>query len=137
MKGSFQPVVLKDGEGRHYDMGAIRATFKVDEAETQGRLSASEWFLDAMHEGPGAHKHEENEEVFYVLEGTASIMVGETWHHLSAGSFCLIPRGVMHDFRNESTRTIRLLNFFVPGPFEHLMPQIADWYRENPAKGLG
>ena len=136
MKELPQPIVLNEGDGRHYDMGPIRATFKADDAETEGRFSVSEWYLDARHEGPGAHKHDENEEVFYVLEGTASILIGEKWHHLSAGSFCLVPRGIMHDFRNEGSQPIRLLNFFLPGPFEPMMPQIVDWYRKNPARQL-
>lgn len=131
------PVVLYPGEGRHYDMGAISATFKADDAETECRFSASEWFLEPMHEGPGPHKHDDNDEIFYVLKGTASILVGEKWHHLPAGSFCFVPRGVMHDFRNESTGSMGLLNVFLPGPFEQMMPVIVDWYRQNPAKRLG
>lgn len=131
-----QPIILNAGEGRHYDMGAIRATFKADDAETEGRFSVSEWYLDPMHEGPGAHKHDENDEVFYILKGTASVLIGETWHDLSAGSFCFTPRGVMHDFRNETTEPMCLLNVFLPGPFEQLMPAIVDWYRQHPAKRL-
>lgn len=129
-------IVLGPGRGRVYDMGAIGAVFKADGDETGGRFSVSEWTLAARHEGPGAHKHDDNDEIFYVLEGSASILIGEQWHVLAAGSFCMIPRGVLHDFRNESSAPIRLLNVFVPGPFEAMMPMIVDWYRDNPAKRL-
>lgn len=131
-----EPVVLGPGEGRPYDMGALRAVFKADAPETGGEFSISEWWLDARHEGPGAHKHDENEEIFYVLEGTASTLLGERWHRLPKGSVCVVPRGVMHNFRNESSTRIGLLNIFLPGPFEEMMPMIVDWYRNNPARPL-
>ena len=132
-----KPVVWGPGEGRQYDMGALQAIFKADQAETQGRFSISEWWLEPRREGPGAHKHDENEEVFYVLEGVASILIADEWRQMPKGSICVIPRGVVHDFRNESSARIGLLNFFLPGPFEHLMPKIVDWYRDNPARPLG
>ncbi|MDX3927253.1 MAG: cupin domain-containing protein [Shinella sp.] len=136
MASESQPVVLGPGDGRRYDMGAIQAVFKADASETQSRFSISEWWLEARHEGPGAHKHDENEEIFYVLEGTASILIGDTWHQMPKGSLCVIPRGTMHDFRNESHSRTGLLNVFVPGPFEEMMPMIVDWYRDNPARRL-
>lgn len=130
------PVIWCQGEGRHYGMGALHAVFKADDQETEGRFSISEWWLEARHEGPGAHKHDENEEVFYVLEGVASILIGEEWHTMPKGSMCIIPRGVMHDFRNQSFERIGLLNVFLPGGFESMMPAIVDWYSENPARPL-
>lgn len=131
-----RPVVLGPDDGRRYDMGALQAVFKADEPETEGRFSISEWWVEPKHEGPGAHKHDENEEIFYVLEGVASILVGEEWHNLPKGSLCVIPRGVMHDFRNEGSVRMGLLNVFLPGPFEAMMPMIVDWFRDNPARRL-
>jgi quercetin dioxygenase-like cupin family protein len=133
---SSQAVIWGPDEGRHYGMGALHAVFKADAPETQGRFSISEWWLDARHEGPGAHKHDENEEVFYVLDGVASILIGQDWHVMPKGSLCIIPRGVMHDFRNESGARMGLLNIFLPGGFEAMMPAIVDWYRANPARPL-
>jgi mannose-6-phosphate isomerase-like protein (cupin superfamily) len=136
LDGATRAVILGPGEGRVYDMGAIGAVFKADGDETGGRFSVSEWTLAAGHEGPGAHSHAENDEIFYVLEGVASLLIGETWRRLGPGSLCMIPRGVTHDFRNEGTEPIRLLNVFVGGPFEPMMPAIAEWYAHNPAKRI-
>ncbi|WP_312362316.1 cupin domain-containing protein [Ensifer sp.] len=136
MPSEGQSVVLGPDEGRRYDMGAIQAVFKADGAETAGRFSISEWWLEARHEGPGAHKHDDNDEIFYVIEGTASVLVGDTWHRKPKGSLFVIPRGTMHDFRNESQARMGLLNVYVGGPFEEAMPMIVDWYRDNPAKRI-
>ena len=125
-------LILPAGEGRSYAMGSMRAVFKADESETGSRYSISEWWLEPGCTGPGAHSHEANDEIFYVLQGTSRILTGETWHELSAGSFIRIPAGVTHDFRNETTEVAGLLNVFLPGGFERNMPMIVDWFAKNP-----
>ncbi len=112
-------------------MGAIRAVFKADGDETGNRYCVSEWWLEPHTKGPGAHLHEANEEVFYVLEGTAAMLVGEQWIDAPKGSFILIPPRTMHDFENRTDRRFGLLNFFMPGGFEPMMPAIVKWFEEN------
>jgi mannose-6-phosphate isomerase-like protein (cupin superfamily) len=111
-------------------MGRISALFKADEAETDFKYSISEWWLEPNTKGPGAHSHPEDD-VFFVIEGCMSILVGDKWVDASVGSFVLIPGGVTHDFENRSTSKAGLLNFS-PGPFEPEMPAIVDWFREHP-----
>ncbi len=57
-------IILKEGEGRLYNCGTMTAIFKVDENETNEKYSISEWWLEPGSDGPGAHLHEENDEVF-------------------------------------------------------------------------
>ena len=82
-----QPVVLGPGEGRSYPMGRIAALFKADGAETQDRYSISEWWLEPHTQGPGTHSHSEDD-IFYVIEGTMSVLVGGTWTHAEKGRSC-------------------------------------------------
>jgi quercetin dioxygenase-like cupin family protein len=70
--------------------------------------------------------------VFYVIEGTMSLLVGDEWIDAPTGSFVLVPGGVTHDFENRSDRRAGVLNFF-SGVFEPDMPGIADWYAKHPA----
>lgn len=126
-----QPVILRPGQGRDYPMGAIFASFKADGAETAGRYSISEWWLDPFTTGPGAHSHPEDD-IFYVIGGTMSILVGEQWQDCPAGSFVLVPGGVTHDFENRGAVRAGVLNFSAPGDFEPHMPAIAKWYAEHP-----
>ena len=67
-------IVLPRDGGRRYEMGSLHAVFKADEAETQARYCVSEWWLRPHTHGPGAHFHEDNDEVFYVLEGRPEIL---------------------------------------------------------------
>lgn len=126
-----KPIILKPGEGRGYPMGRIAANFKADGPETDAKYSVSEWWLEPHTKGPGAHKHETEDDMFYVLEGVMSFLVGEEWIDAPAGSFVLAPAGVIHDFENRSDRRAGLLNFYV-GEFESAMPGIVEWYKDNP-----
>jgi mannose-6-phosphate isomerase-like protein (cupin superfamily) len=123
-------IFLPPDGGRIYELGAIRAVFKAD-AETEDRYCVSEWWLEPHTKGPGAHQHEENDEIFYALAGTPSMLIGEEWVEAPAGSFIFIPRRTMHDFENRTDRRCGLLNVFIPGGFEPMMPAIAKWFAEN------
>jgi mannose-6-phosphate isomerase-like protein (cupin superfamily) len=112
-------------------MGRIAAVFKADGPESLHRYSISEWWLEPETKGPGAHAHEEDD-LFYVLEGTMSFLVGAKWVHAEAGSFVLVPGGTTHDFENRGRVRSGVLNISVPGGFETHMPAIRDWFLDNP-----
>jgi mannose-6-phosphate isomerase-like protein (cupin superfamily) len=126
-----KPIVLGPGEGRSYPMGRISALFKADGDESAGLYSISEWWLEPHTQGPGAHAHPEDD-VFYVLEGTMSFLVGDEWVDASAGSFVVAPGGVTHDFENRGDVRAGALNVSAPGNFEEAMPAISEWFLEHP-----
>ena len=130
-KAVRKPIVLRPGEGRAYPMGRIQSVFKADEDETGNAYSISEWWLEPHTQGPGAHSHPEDD-IFYVIEGTMSVLVGKNWSHASSGSFVLVPGGVTPDFENRGNSRAGVLNFSVPGPFEPDMPAIVQWFTEHP-----
>ena len=125
------PIILKFGEGRTYNCGTMTAIFKSDEDETSGKYSVSEWWLEPNSDGPGAHLHEENDEVFYVLEGVTSFLVGDIWVDAAKGTFLRIPAKTLLDFANRTGERTGVLNFFIPGEFERNMPEIVRWFEEN------
>lgn len=129
-------IVLSPGAGRSYLMGGISAIFKADGHETANAYSISEWFLDAHTQGPGPHSHPEDD-VFYVIEGVMSFLVGDRWTDAPRGSFVLVPGGMTHDFENRSDARAGLLNFSAPGEFEPSMPEIAHWFLKNPPGHAG
>ena len=122
-----QTIFLPPQAGRQYVAGPMRAVFKADGAETGDRYCVSEWWLEAGRPGPGPHSHEANEELFYVVEGTMSFLVGTEWIDAPRGSFLRIPARTTHDFENRSDAHAGVLNVFVPGGFEPLMPRIVEY----------
>lgn len=124
-------LILKAGEGRTYNCGTMTAVFKADENETANKYSISEWWLEPNSDGPGAHQHEENDEIFYGLEGTGSILVGNKWIDIKKGTFLRIPAKTIHDFANRTTEKCGLLNFLIPRGFERNMASIVKWFEDN------
>ena len=131
-----KPIFLLPGKGRSYPMGNISALFKADQDETNSRYSISEWWLEPFTTGPGTHSHEEDD-IFYVLDGTMSFLIGDQWVDAPKGSFVLVPGGETHDFENRSDSIAGVLNFSVPGNFEQDMPAIASWFKEHPPGKAG
>jgi mannose-6-phosphate isomerase-like protein (cupin superfamily) len=105
--------------------------FKADGVEAASRYSISEWWLEPNTQGSGAHAHAEDD-VFFVLEGTMSFLIGDCWADAPRGSFVLVPGGVTHDFENRGPVRSGVLNFSVPGDFEQDMPDIVKWFAEHP-----
>ena len=128
---SAKPLFLTPDQGRDYPMGRIRALFLADGAETGERYSVSQWWLEPHTKGPGAHHHEEDD-LFFVIEGTMSFLLGDRWVDAPRGSFVLAPGGTTHDFENRSDARAGVLNFSVPGGFEESMPGISQWFAEHP-----
>lgn len=124
-------IILESGKGRVYHCGTMTAIFKADENETNEQYSVSEWWLQPNSAGPGAHAHEENDEVFYVLEGTTSFLIGDRWIDAHKGTFVRIPAKTIHNFENRTSERSGVLNFFIPGGFERNMPAIVKWFETN------
>jgi mannose-6-phosphate isomerase-like protein (cupin superfamily) len=129
------PLIITPDGGRSYPMGRIAARFLADEGETANAYSISEWWLEPHTMGPGAHAHDEDD-VFFVIEGTMSFLVGDTWRDVQRGGFVLVPGGVTHDFENRSDARAGALNF-TPSVFEPEMAGIAAWFAEHPPGRAG
>jgi len=110
--------VLAPGAGRSYELGAMRGVFKADGPETDDRYCISEWSVEPGQPGPGAHHHEDNDELFVVTEGTMDFLLDDEWIEAPRGTFLLIPAGVTHDFANRSDEAATAFNVFIPGGFE-------------------
>ena len=129
-----EPIILPPGAGRAYELGAMRGVFKADGPETGDRYCASEWSVEPGGTGPGPHRHEANEEVFLVTEGTMSFLVGEDWVEAPRGTFLRVPPGVTHDFANRGDGPAAAFNVFLPGGFE---APFREWAEADRAAGDG
>ncbi|MDX3851729.1 cupin domain-containing protein [Streptomyces sp. AK02-01A] len=125
------PTLVLPGEGeRRYAAGATY-TIMVAGLATAGAYTVAEIALEPGG-GMPAHRHARYEEAFYVLEGTAAVLVDGEEYEASAGSAVLVPWGVRHRVRNHSGQTVRLFNLTVPGGIE-------EYYRAacRPSPGPG
>ena len=128
-------ILVSPGEGRQYQCGPMHASFLADGAESEDRYSVSIWRVAPHSAGPGPHRPETNEELFYVIEGTITFIVGDQRVDAPAGSFLRVPAGMMHDFENNTARPAGVFNVYIPGGFEARMPAIVEWYRAKSTIG--
>lgn len=126
-----QTLIVPPGQGRSYKMGGMSSLFLADGAETSNEYSISEWWLDPHQSGSGPHSHEENDDIFYVLEGTVTFILNGVSQDAPKGTFLRVPTGVVHDFENRTHSRAGFLNFYIPGNFEKDMPAIVQWFEEN------
>ncbi|MGI9657869.1 MAG: cupin domain-containing protein [Gaiellaceae bacterium] len=130
--GDPSELIFLPGEsGRVYQAGPMRAIFKADGTETGDAYSVSEWWLDAGDPGPGPHAHEQDVELFYVIEGTMSFLAGDQWVDAERAAFLRVPAGMTHDFENRSDARAGILNVSIPGGFESMMPRIVSYFEER------
>lgn len=108
-QGSF---VLADGEGRHLDFLNNLATIKVAAGPT-GSMSVVE-FLAPQGFGPPQHRHNDEDELFIVLDGELKFYTGDSEILGGAGSLAFLPRAQPHTFQvlSESARMINVTASF-------------------------
>jgi mannose-6-phosphate isomerase-like protein (cupin superfamily) len=68
-------------------------------------------------DGASPHVHHQHSDLFYVLEGEFTVLVGpdRTETAIGPGTLALAPPLVVHGFRNASDSEMRYLNFHAPG----------------------
>jgi quercetin dioxygenase-like cupin family protein len=95
---------------------AGRVSTKATGEQTGGSFSQVE-SIDPRGTATPLHRHRNEEESFYVIEGELSVLVDGEWLELSAGDFALVPRGVPHAYVVRSEQA-RMLVTFSPAGFE-------------------
>jgi quercetin dioxygenase-like cupin family protein len=107
-------IVLSDGEGDSFLVGANRAWVKAGGKDTSETYSVVEFALAPDQATPVPHRHPDWNEGFYVLDGEVEVLVGERTVRRQAGSFILIPRGMAHRVVNCGDRPARILAIAQP-----------------------
>ena len=114
----------------------------IHESEVKGTLKTEPWvrlskLLISEHEfgakqismginisepgsGIPAHKHTENEEALYVIEGTGKLKCGDQEMDLVPGTAFFSPLGVEHEVRNTGNVPLKILWAYAPPLPDHL-----------------
>jgi quercetin dioxygenase-like cupin family protein len=120
-----------DGERLAVGPGS-QVTIKAGGAMTGGTLYLGEVVAAPGFPGPPPHVHDRLHDMFYVLEGSLTVVLDGTDHVVGPGSFACVPPGVVHTFRNDSPAPVRLLNFNTPSGFEDYMRDLGRAAADGP-----
>jgi quercetin dioxygenase-like cupin family protein len=128
MKG----VVHGPGDGERLEVGPSTLVIKAGSEDTDGTFFLSESEIAPGFPGPPPHTHETLHDMFYVLEGELTVLLGDETQIAAPGTFVCVPPGVVHTFSNASDAPVRFLNFNTPGGFERYMRELASAIMDGP-----
>lgn len=120
----FDPILMDAGKGHTFAMLGTTMRLIATPATTAGRYTVIEQLTPAGW-GPPRHIHSREEEIFYILEGSYELHVGDERRTVSAGASAILPRGVPHGFRNVASSPSRLLAVIAPGGLEEYFLAVA------------
>ena len=75
--------------------------------------------------GTGLHYHKDVDEIFYVMEGTGTAVLGERSYSIEAGDFIFIPKNLDHKIRKYDSTGILKVVFFMD------KPGLLDFFKER------
>lgn len=128
---NVKPIHILSGQGKPGTIGGIDFIAKLDKSQTGGLMACDEATLKPGFLGAPPHLHKQIDEVCYVLEGTLTILVGETTEEVGQGDWHLRPKGVMHTFWNAGTETARFIDIYLPGGHEEYLQDLAKLFQKN------
>jgi mannose-6-phosphate isomerase-like protein (cupin superfamily) len=91
---------------------------------TNGLFSSVECAVAPKIMGPAPHGHLELDELMYVLEGTASVLLGDEVVEIQAGGWHMRPRMIKHTFFNASEKPLRFIDMYFNQPFEEYLEAV-------------
>jgi quercetin dioxygenase-like cupin family protein len=120
----FHPILTDAGSGHTFRMLGTTMRLIAAATATGGQFTVLEQVTPPGW-GPPRHIHSREEEIFYILEGTYELHVGEERRTASAGASAILPRNVPHGFRNVASTPSRLLSIITPGGLEEYFLAVA------------
>jgi len=99
-------------------------TYIATGEQTGGRYFQSSTVIPAGDAGPPKHKHESEDEGFYVVSGELCLCVEETEHSLKAGDYVNILSGQTHTWSNKSKHPVELIITFTPSGIEEMFREL-------------
>jgi quercetin dioxygenase-like cupin family protein len=113
----------KDGQSVHF--GGLGVRFMVDGATSGGGFALVEHPIDPRSLAAPMHRHANEDEYSYVLEGRVGVQLGDEVIEAGPGDFVFKPRGQWHAFWNPGDEPARLLEIISPAGFEKYFEEIA------------
>ena len=108
--------LLDVDEGEPLWFAGSLLTYKTTGDQTHGHLAVAE-VRAPQGAGSPRHRHRDEDEAWYILDGELTFWLGDEVCTGTAGAFVFGPRGITHRFRVDSAEA-RFLLFLTPAGFE-------------------
>ena len=126
------PRIIGPGDGTSVDLGGLGARFLIAADETDERFSLVEHPMAPRALGSPLHKHANEDEYSFVLEGRMGAQLGDDVIYGEPGDLIFKPRGQWHAFWNAGDEPARILELISPGGFEGYFADLAEVFAAGP-----
>jgi mannose-6-phosphate isomerase-like protein (cupin superfamily) len=117
--------VLGPTEGNSVHFGGLGVRFMIDGAQSGGGFSLVEHPIAPRALAAPLHRHANEDEYSYVLEGRMGAQLGDEVVEAGPGELVFKPRGQWHAFWNPGDDPARVLEIISPAGFEKYFEEIA------------
>lgn len=114
---------VQPGQGHSYWVGQDLHTFKAIGEET-GEAYALWEVVVAPQGGTPLHRHNRENESFYVQEGEIEFHLDDRTIVATPGTFLHSPKGQLHQFTNTTSKPAKLLVWVTPAGFEKFIAEV-------------
>lgn len=121
---NLSPFMLSPMEPLQPGPGGLDIRTWVRSSQTNMQYSCVEFAVAAKKMGPEPHYHKSLDELMYVLDGTATVMVEDTVYEIPAGGWHFRPRGMVHTFFNNSDKPFRGIDMYFNQNFEDYLEEL-------------
>jgi mannose-6-phosphate isomerase-like protein (cupin superfamily) len=119
--------IIGPEDGKKVDLGAsFGARFLAWTEETGGGFSLVEHPIAPRALCAPLHRHANEDEYSFVLEGRMGAQLGEEVVFADVGDLVFKPRGQWHSFWNAGDEPCRILELISPGGFEHYFDELPE-----------
>ena len=117
--------VLGPNDGKAGKLGAMGVRFMINASESGGGFSLVEHPLPRRALGAPLHRHTNEDEYSYILEGRVGALLGDEVVIGEVGDLIFKPRGQWHSFWNAGDEPARILEIISPAGFERYFAELA------------
>lgn len=119
----LEPLVVRKDEGEARWWFESLAVIRATASDTGGLMTVVEVTEPPGQEAP-LHVHHREDEAFYILEGSATIEIGDESFEVGAGDYAFGPRDIPHRY-SIGAEGCRMLFICTPGGFERLVREMS------------
>ena len=129
---AIAPPFWVDAEaGTVWKIFGLEIVGKVFSEQTNGQYSVIVTTTPSQG-GPPRHRHQHEDELFYILQGTYEFRVGDKTIIANEGDWVHLPRNLPHRYRNIGSEAGKTLNIMTPGGFEQFFAEIDALPKDRP-----
>ena len=126
-----RPLIIPPGAAHTVTAFGSAIDFKLEGKDTGGALCLG-IATTPPGVGPPLHVHQQDDELFIVIEGELSFQTPDGPVSATAGTVVFLPRGVPHTFRNTGSAPSRHWVLTAPSGFEAFYARCAELFANGP-----